>query len=75
MAIHGYDRTQWVQIFGDRIKERLLDPEEKVFNDESIEIVIAAELESWPENDPDWRGTHPVAAADDQLIEWVNDEG
>jgi hypothetical protein len=61
------ERAEWEKKFGERIIERVdLNP-----HDKGTKEMIAAELESWPESNPDWKDTTPEEAADEQLSNWT----
>ena len=63
---HGIARDSWEQRFAKRIRDKAsLD---------HPEMIIAAELESWPTSDAAWVSVLPEDAADDNMMEWTPDE-
>lgn len=64
-TIHHIPRAEWEQKFRAQFVTRLgEDPGDKV---------IAAELESWPTSEDDWRAEQPEDAADSNLSYWDSD--
>lgn len=61
--LHGIGRAEWEQRFRDQVK-RLADVGDDIAD---------AELDSWPEDDEDWRTELPESAAIDNLSYWTDD--
>ena len=65
MTPHGIARDEWERKFSDHIKARsgVDDPD-----------IFTSELESWPTSEDDWEVTLPHEAADENLLDWTDDE-
>lgn len=64
---HGAERTEWERRFLDHFRTKLGIADEA----EAARVGIAAELESWPADEDDWKTTTPESAADDNLSCWT----
>lgn len=68
MEQHGIARPEWEQRFRARIAEVA------VLTSDELQPVFDAEIQSWPEEEPDgWCYISPEDAADENMSYWTGD--
>ena len=71
MGEHGITRKEWEARFRAQIIKRAYPDEvEQAFLADEINGVVEAELDSYPEAEPDWVKESPEDCADDNLSYW-----
>lgn len=71
---HKIDRAEWERRFKLRFWERGAFAHPDVTNPQALaDMIVPAELESWPVAEGDWEIITPEEAADEQLSNWEDD--